>query len=277
MHASRRSSSARLDSCSARRRRSPPRPPPRTSRCEVSFAPDASVRLRGQRFVAATRAAARRRSTPSSRATTSCASSALFERVRSEPRRRPRARLLAGGERDVPDLNRHYRIVAAGPRRARPAAGGPARAGGRRRRRSPSREPPPPPATRELHRRAALRLRGARRHRRGRRRRARRRLGPEREDRRHRVLVEHARTRISPRPRPARSSPTARRPTPFNDTNHGTAVLGELIATANGVRRHRPRARQRASASSTPTRRRRRLHARQRREPRAPEPVRRAT
>lgn len=78
---------------------------------QVSFDADAGVRLRGDHFVAPTRAAA------------SDANAAIerhdvvrVERLFDEPEESldaTRRRLLAEGKRDVPDLNRYFRIVAA--------------------------------------------------------------------------------------------------------------------------------------------------------------------
>lgn len=78
---------------------------------EVSFDPGSTVRLRGQRFAA------------SSRARGAAVNDVLARHgvVRVEPvferseasLDAARARLLAAGKRDVPDLNRHFRIVAS--------------------------------------------------------------------------------------------------------------------------------------------------------------------
>ncbi len=79
---------------------------------EVSFAPDAKLRLRGDRFAATTRAAA-----SDVNAVVARHDVVRVERLVRESEASldaTRRRLLAAGVRDVPDLNRHYRIVASG-------------------------------------------------------------------------------------------------------------------------------------------------------------------
>ena len=202
----------------------------RDNALHVSFASDASVRLQGQRFVARTRsdaaavndAVAREGAVRIQRLVEE--SPASLDAVRGS--------LLARGKRGVPDLNRHYRIVTSS-RVARDRLLADLRALAVVETAILEPEPAPPPATRDFTSQqrygfaapggigvaAITGLGGG--------------LGQNVKI----VDVEYSWNRSHEDL--AKAAPAATViangivADPFNDNNHGTAVLGELVATAN--------------------------------------------
>jgi hypothetical protein len=198
---------------------------------QVSFDPQAQVRLRGQRFVGAPQARVDAANDVVARHP-----GVRVERVFRAPEAQldaDRARLQRAGRRDVPDLNRHYRIVAADAAErdslvqamAGVAVVDEARA---------DPQPTPPPATGNY---VALQRYGA--------------AAPAgidagalaqfpggRGELTKIVDVEYSWNRahedLARAAAPDALIPNGTAKDPFQDTNHGTAVLGALIATDNG-------------------------------------------
>ena len=197
---------------------------------QVSFEQSASVRVRGQRVVARNRAAGARIDAVLARHDIE-----RIERVFETPQASldaARGRLVAAGKRDVPDLNRHYRIVTA-DRAERDRLLAALRSLDGVDAVIPEPEPVPPPVTPDFTARQRYTLpapaginttaiaatAGG--------------LGQNVKI----IDIEYSWNEDHEDLAAANGAliPNGTPDDPFDDTNHGTAVLGELIATVDGL------------------------------------------